>query len=160
MSFSVAVTVALSPLRTRSSVTIATPPARPIICVSETRSQVSAPVRPLVSPNAIVAIASVPAAKPIVPVLVFEPGVEPSARFWSSSVSDAVPASASIDGPVPSVTVIVWLSLVASPSASVADSEKVTLTPPALLRLLAASNDQVLSALTVSVPSVSANTTD
>ncbi|NRQ16470.1 hypothetical protein BHMPCIPO_03730 [Ensifer sesbaniae] len=160
MSFSVAVTVALSPLRTRSSVTTATPPARPTICVSETRSQVSAPLRPLVSPKAIFAIASEPATKPIVPLLVSEPaGVEPSARFWSSRLRAAEAKSGSTVGPAPSVTVIVWLSLVVSPSASAADSEKLTLTPPALLRLLAAANDQLLSALTVSVPSASANTT-
>ncbi|MNU01312.1 hypothetical protein D3C72_2446740 [compost metagenome] len=59
-------------------------------------------------PKTMVAIASEPATKPIVPLLVSAPaGVLPSARFWSSSASDALAAAGSTAGPAPSVTLIV-----------------------------------------------------
>ncbi|MCX8571645.1 hypothetical protein [Aminobacter sp. MET-1] len=115
--FSVTVTSALLPSRTSVSVTTTVSPSLPTISVSDTRSHVRPPSRPVVSPKTIEAIASEPGVKTIESVAVVSPGVEPSVRFWSSTVSE-IPSPTTF-GPSPSVIVIGCAALEVSPSPSV-----------------------------------------
>ena len=120
---SVAVTVAETPLRTRSSVTTVSPlPAStPVICVPETRVQLRLPAVSVLTSvsNTIVEMESEPWVKVIVPAEVtggIAAGELPFARFWSSTVSEiGVPAI----GLVPSMMLIACAALDWSPSPSV-----------------------------------------